>query len=213
MRARKKTRSISYIILNHIVNNLKEYFSVVLIFFIGIIVGVIFINNSNENQILQIQDYINSFISDLKECGTIDRSALLLQTFFNNLYLILALWLAGSTVVGIPIVYAIVAYKGFCLSYTISSSIVTLGTWKGILFSISSMLLQNIIYIPCLFALAVSGIRLYKSIMKDKRQENIKIEIIRHIMFSLLVGGIMLLGTVVETYLSTNLIVWFVNSI
>ena len=75
------------------------------------------------------------------------------------------------------------------------------------------MLLQNLIYIPCLFALAVSGIRLYKSIMKDKRQENIKIEIVRHIMFSLLVGGIMLLGTVVETYISTNLIVWFVNSI
>ena len=213
MRTRKKTRTISYVILNHIVNNLKEYFSVVLVFFIGIIIGVIFINNSNENQVLQIQDYINNFMSDLKECGNIDRSALLLQTFLNNLYLILALWLAGSTVVGIPVVYAIVAYKGFCLSYTISSSIITLGTWKGILFSISSMLLQNLIYIPCLFALAVSGIRLYKSIMKDKRQENIKIEIVRHIMFSLLVGGIMLLGTVVETYISTNLIVWFVNSI
>lgn len=213
MRTRKKTRTISYVILNHIVNNLKEYFSVVLVFFIGIIIGVIFINNSNENQVLQIQDYINNFMSDLKECGNIDRPALLLQTFLNNLYLILALWLAGSTVVGIPVVYAIVAYKGFCLSYTISSSIITLGTWKGILFSISSMLLQNLIYIPCLFALAVSGIRLYKSIMKDKRQENIKIEIVRHIMFSLLVGGIMLLGTVVETYISTNLIVWFVNSI
>lgn len=213
MKPRRKRNNVKNVIYNHIINNLKEYVSVILIFLIGIIIGVIVINNSNEEQILQIKDYINNFISDLKEFGTIDKSSLLIETFFNNLYILLALWFVGSTVIGMPIVYGIIAYKGFCLSYTISSSIVTLGTWNGTLFSLSSMLLQNIIYIPCMFALAVSGIRLYKSIMKDKRRENVKIEIVRHIMFSLLIGGVMLLGTFVETYVSTNLINVFVNSI
>lgn len=213
MKPRRKRNNVKNVIYNHIINNLKEYVSVILIFLIGIIIGVIVINNSNEEQILQIKDYINNFISDLKEFGTIDKSSLLIETFFNNLYILLALWFVGSTVIGMPIVYGIIAYKGFCLSYTISSSIVTLGTWNGTLFSLSSMLLQNIIYIPCMFALAVSGIRLYKSIMKDKRRENVKIEIVRHIMFSLLIGGVMLLGTFVETYVSTNLINAFVNSI
>lgn len=213
MKPRKQKSNIKNIIYTHIVNNLKEYVSVILVFLIGIIIGVIVINNSREDQIVQINEYINNFISDLKECGNIDKSSLLAETFFGNLFLILALWFVGSTVIGIPIVYGIVAYKGFCLSYTISSSIITLGTWNGTLFSLSSMLLQNLIYIPCILALAVSGIRLYKSIMKDKRRENIKLEIVRHIMFSLLIGGLMLLGTLVETYISTSLIIAFVNSL
>lgn len=214
MRTRKRNRgNFSRVITSHIINNLRAYLSVLLVFLIGIVLGVIVINNSGTEQISQINEYINNFISDLKEYGEIDKSTLLAETFFNNLYLILALWFVGSTVIGIPIVYGMVAYKGFCLSYTISSSIITLGVWNGTVFSLASMLLQNIIYIPCMLALAVSGIRLYKSILKDKRRENIKFEILRHIMFSALIGAIMLLGTLVETYISTNLIMSFVKII
>lgn len=212
MGIRKKSRgNAARIITSHIINNLRAYLSVIVVFLIGIVLGVVVINNSSAEQITQINDYINNFISDLKEYGDIDKTTLLAETFFNNLYLILALWFVGSTVIGIPIVYGMIAYKGFCLSYTISSSIITLGTWNGTVFSLASMLLQNIIYIPCMMALAVSGIKLYKSILKDKRRENIKFEIIRHIMFSALIGSIMLLGTLVETYISTNLIISFIN--
>ncbi len=212
MGIRKKSRgNAARIITSHIINNLRAYLSVIVVFLIGIVLGVVVINNSSAEQITQINDYINNFISDLKEYGDIDKTTLLAETFFNNLYLILALWFVGSTVIGIPIVYGMIAYKGFCLSYTISSSIITLGTWNGTVFSLASMFLQNIIYIPCMMALAVSGIKLYKSILKDKRRENIKFEIIRHIMFSALIGSIMLLGTLVETYISTNLIISFIN--
>ena len=213
MKLRKRNSKIRNLILTHIANNLREYISVVLVFFIGIVIGVITINNSSEEQITQINDYINNFISDLREYGNIDKSALLTETFLNNVYLILALWFVGSTVIGIPIVYGLVAYKGFCLSYTIAGSVATLGSFNGAMFSMASMFLQNIIYIPCLLALAVSGIKLYKSIMKDKRRENIKLEVIRHIIFSALIGAIMLVGTLVETYVSTNLIMLFVNSL
>lgn len=214
MKNRNTRHKIGNIISTHILNNLKEYISVILVFLIGVILGVIIINHSSENQIIQIKEYINNFINDLKEYGNIDKSALLTQTLLNNAYLILALWFAGSTVIGIPIVYGIVAYKGFCLSYTISSSIITLGTLKGILFSMSSMLLQNLIYIPCIWALAVSGIKLYKSIVKDKRRENIKLEIVRHIMFSLIIGIVIILaGTFIETYVSTSLILAVSNSL
>ena len=213
MRRNRKSNKIGHIIISHIINHFKEYISALLTFIIGIIIGVIVINNSNDEQINQITNYINNFISDLKEYGNINTNSLIISTFLNNLYLILAMWFVGSTVIGIPIVYAFIAYKGFCLSYTISSSIITLGTWKGAVFSLASMLPQNLIYIPCLLALAVSGIRLYKSIMKDKRRENIKVEIIRHTIFSGFIGIFMLIGSLAEAYISTNLINIFVNSI
>ena len=150
MRRKIKRNNFSSIIKTHIYNNFKEYLSISLLLIIGIVIGVITINNSNEEQVNEISTYINNFLGDLKEVSNIDTGALLINIFFNNLYLILILWFVGSTVIGIPIVYGIIGYKGFCLGYTISSSIITLGTAKGTCFSLASMLLQNIIYIPCI---------------------------------------------------------------
>ena len=127
------------------------------------------------------------------------------------------MWFTGSTVVGIQIVIGIVTAKGFCVGYTISMIISTLGNWKGIIFIATSMLLQNLIYIPSIIALAVSGMKLYKSITKDKRKENIKFELIRHTIFSIIIFIIICIASIIEAYLSTNLLLliitklWFVK--
>lgn len=202
----KKKRSMQ-LLYSHISNNIKEYFSVIVVLLIGIVLGVIAINNSNDDTKVEIQTYINDFISSVSENENIDKLALAKSVFTNNLFFVIMLIFIGSTVIGIPIVYAIVAYKGFCLSYTIAAIIAVLGSKKGFVFALASVFLQNLIYIPCILALAVSGIRLYKSIVKDKRKENIKLEILRHVIFSLLVGAVLLLGTLVESYISTNLLI------
>ncbi len=74
------------------------------------------------------------------------------------------------------------------------------------LFVVSSILLQNILFIPCILALAVSGMKLYKAIMKDKRRETIKLEITRHTIFSCILLMGLELAALVEVYLSSNLL-------
>lgn len=106
--------------------------------------------------------------------------------------------------IGIFVVYAIVCIRGFTLGFSISSIIATLGAKQGMIFIFSSMLLQNIIFIPILFALAISGIRLYKSIMKEKTRENIKLEILRHTIFCAILSTALILASLVEAYVSTN---------
>ena len=120
------------------------------------------------------------------------------------------MWFVGSTVIGIPIVLGIVAFRGFCLGYTISSVVAVWGIGKGTLFFACSMLLQNLIFLPCMLALAVSGIKLYQSIMKDKRKENIKFEIFRHTIFSIIIFLFLLLSSFIETYISTNLLTFYI---
>ena len=78
-------------------------------------------------------------------------------------------------------------------------------TGKAILFIFSTMLLQNIIYIPAIITLAVSGIKLYRLIMEDRRRENIKLQIFKHTIFSLLILTILICSSLVETYISGNL--------
>jgi len=116
------------------------------------------------------------------------------------------MWFIGSTVIGLPIVLGIVLYRGFCIGYTVSSSIMVLGTQKGIVFSLVTILMQNIVIIPVLIGLAVSGIKLYQSIMKDKRRENVKLEIIRHTGISLILFMFLVIASLIEVYISTNLL-------
>ena len=201
---KKKSRLVSSI-LQHIKDNIKAYFLVAIVLLIGIVLGVSFINNLQENQSQEVQSYIQQFVETLKNGTNIDTGKLLSNSLQNNLILAIVMWFAGSTVIGIPIVLGIVGYRGFCLGYTVSSLIATLGTGKGSIFFITSMLLQNLILIPCMLALAVSGIKLYKSILKDKRKENIKGEIIRHTLFSVMMLIFLVIASFLEAYVSSNL--------
>lgn len=204
--SKHKQKENRNVILNHIKNNLKEYVSVIIVFLIGIVLGVIVLNNSNDVQKQELSTYVNDFVTQLNSGVSIDKIQLLKNVLINNLIIVIGLWFIGSTVIGIPIVYAIVAYKGFCLSYSISTILAVLGGSKGICFVLASILPQNIIYIPCILALAVSGIKLYKSIMKDRRIDNIKLEIFRHIFFSLFICILFIIGSIIETYVSSNII-------
>ncbi len=201
----KKNSKLISIVQKHINDNIKSYLIVACILLVGIVLGVILINNLNEEQLKEVHTYINNFITSLKNGASINTGKLLQNSIKSNVVLAIILWFAGSTVIGIPIVLGIIAFRGFCIGYTCSALIGTLGTWKGTLFFITSMLLQNIIFIPCILALSVSGIKLYKSIMKDKRKENIKGEIIRHTLFSLMILGILIVASFIETYLSSGL--------
>lgn len=120
------------ILITHFKNNIRQYSIVLLLFLIGLIFGIIFINNASQTQIQDITSYLNEFISCLKVNSQIDKGILLKECLISNLVLVLVLWFAGSTVVGIPIVYGIVIYRGFCLGYTISSVIATFGIGKRI---------------------------------------------------------------------------------
>ena len=200
-------------ILNHINDNIREYFIVSIIFLIGIIIGVLFINNASENQLSQINEYISNSINSLRENKDINNLILLKELLKNNILFAILLWFMGSTLIGIFIVYIIVCFRGFCLGYTISSIVSTLGFGKGLFFSISYLLLQNIIFIPCILALAVSGMKLHSSIMEDKRKENIKVEILRHTFFSLFISLFIIIASFIEVYVSKNILMLLINKI
>lgn len=81
-----------------------------------------------------------------------------------------------------------------------------MGLSKGLLFIFITIVLQNLIFIPAILALAVSGFKLYQSIIKDNRKENIKLEIIRHTVFSIVMLLLLILSSLIEIFISTNVL-------
>ena len=203
---RKNVPRIKSVIVNYILNNAKEFILIGLLFIIGVFVGVIMINNCNDLQRNEISTYISEFINRLKNIENIDKTSLIVDSIKNNIILALIIWIAGTTVIGVPIVLAVILFRGMCLGYTVSAISYTLGSLKGILFCIISLCMQNILFIPAILSLGVSSIKLYKSIIKDKRKDNIKVEFVRHTIFSGLMLVILILSSFVENIVSVNLL-------
>ena len=202
---RKKKNEIFVAIKEDIINNAKSYFIVLIIFAVGVFLGVMFINQMQEKS--KIGQYINTYVDETKGLENGDYLSELQNDIFSNVGLVLALWFAGTTIIGIPIVFGIILVRGFCLGYTIASCVFVLGRIKGIIFILITILLQNIIFIPAIMILGVSSIKLYKSIIKDRRKENIKLSILKH---SIVSTGIMLaliLSSIIKIEISYRLIV------
>lgn len=201
---RDKSLRIRETIKTHVINNSKEYIIVLLFFIIGIFLGVLFVNNVQDVQKTEINNYLTNFIEKLKNTQDLNSMDLLQNSVKQNALFALVIWFFGTTVIGIPVVFGAVLYRGFCLGYTVAVCISIMGLFKGLLFVMASLLLQSIIFIPAILALAVSGYKLYKSIVKDKRRENVKLEIVRHTVFSLIMLMVLLISSIIEVFVSTN---------
>ncbi len=194
------------IIYNNILKNKKIYVVLLILLFIGIVLGVFFVNNCSETERNEISEYINNFIATLKENNSIDKKELIKVSLQKNILIGIVLWFIGSTVIGLPLIYFFVVYKGLCLGYTISGTLIAMGTGKGLVFCLSTILIQNIIFIPALFLIGASSTKLCYAIIKNRNKENIKIELIKHSLISIIIIICFMLSSLTEVYISTNLL-------
>ena len=203
---REKSLKIRAVIVKHILNNKKEYIIVTLLFIIGIFVGVFFVNNLDESSKASMQEYLNNFIEKFKQIEKLDNMSFLKTSIIQNILFAIILWFFGTTVIGIPIVFGIIIYRGFCFGYTVSVCVTIMGISKGLVFTLVNLLLPSLIIIPAILAIGVSGFKLYKSIVKDRAKENIKLEIIRHTVFSVVMMLVMIFSSLVEVFICTNIL-------
>ena len=202
---RKKKNEIFTAIKEDIINNAKSYFIVLIIFAVGVFLGVMFINQMQDKG--DIEKYINTYVDETKGLENGKYLEELQKDILSNIGLVLALWFAGTTIIGIPIVLGIILIRGFCLGYTIASCVFVLGRMKGIIFILITIFLQNIIFIPALMILGVSSIKLYKSIIKDRRKENIKVSVLKHSIVSIGIMLALVLSSIIKIEISYRLIV------
>jgi len=202
---RKRKNEIFLAITSDIRNNLKSYFIVIVIFVVGVFLGVLFLNQAQDKA--EIEKYISTYIDETKTNQNRDYLSELKNDIKENILLVFLLWFAGTTIIGIPIVLGIILFRGFCLGYTIAGCVYVLGKIKGIIFIIITIFLQNIIFIPAIMILGVSSIKLYKSIIKDRRKENIKLSILKHSVISIITMIALIVSSIIKIEVSYRLIV------
>lgn len=204
------------IFISYVLDNIREITIITLIMFIGLILGVIYINNiDNENRSI-VNNHINEIFDYLKdsqdENKMIDNFEILKSNLKRNLIYMLLLGLFSSCLIGIPIMYFLILGKTFSLGYTMSAIIASIGTKSGIIFICSSMVLHNIIFLMAIYLVSISGKNLYKEVLGEER-ENIKYKILKHVIFIIISLLYAIGAALIETYISNTLFLMLRNYI
>ena len=116
----------------------------------GVILGVIFINNIDAIKIRIVADYFSNFICSFVDIGSEELKLFVFNSLFHKSKFIFILFVLACTVIFRNLIYFCILYKGFVLGYAISGFLRVYGKRKGILFAITTLGIQNFIYIPCI---------------------------------------------------------------
>ena len=142
------------VLIDYLLRNKKTFIIILILFYVGIAIGIVSVNNSNSIQKQELNTYIEELIENIKQSENIDTLNLLCLSIKENSAIILIVWLLGCTIIGGIFIYLAIIYKGFCIGYTISALIAVLGIKQGIVISLISMLFQNIFFLPAFFIIA-----------------------------------------------------------
>lgn len=173
---------------------------------LGIVLGFLFakiFKNLYWNQIdLMDSTYFNKIRS-----LSIDYSVLLKYIFWKNYRIYIIFWILSCTPLGKPYITLSVLYMGFQSSF-FATAILMKYSLKGILLIIGYTIPQYIIYLPIIFLCLRSGYWLCNSMYYDmKLSKRAKIEkVLRHLVVIIVLGGILMVGGLLEGYAGSSLL-------
>ena len=195
------------VLLEYFIKYKSIYIKLILLFIIGVIFGVIVINTAGDSKIENLSEYVNTLVENIKSKEEVNYQTSLLISISKNLKLVSLIFFIGCTVIGSFFIYITIAYQGFKIGYTISTFLCILGTKKGIIFSLSSLLLQNIILIPTILLLSESGLKFCKESFKNRN--NIKKELLRHFIIFIICIVLSIASSCIEICFSTKILIFF----
>ena len=201
---KRKHGKSSNVIIDYIKKDFNIYLFSLIVFILGTFIGVLLINNLSDNQSENMHNYILGSIQTLKNCEEISHYEILKKSISKNIIIVTIIWILGLTYFGKYFLYILLLFLGINFGYTISSIMNSLQFIQGILFLMTSTLLQNIIFIPSIIFLIVQGIKIHNDvdIHRDIKHLSIKFSA-----FCIIIIIFLLLSSLVETYISSNILI------
>lgn len=154
----------------------------------------------NEELILYLQNFFR--IVDSK---VINNFSILKQSLLNNFQTGIIIWILGITVIGIPIILLLIAIRGFIIGFTVGIFVKQMGL-KGVLFSLVSVLPQNILIVPATIFVGVLGISFSLMLVKSRTRNNRKYNVLNQfLLYSTVIAIIHIViaaGCLIEAYIT-----------
>lgn len=142
--------------INSLRNSWPAYLIVTVVFVLGFLTGTTGVRGLPFEQAQELTTYLDQF---LLQAGVmeVDNAGALRDVMYNDLILILEVYLLGLTVIGIPVMLGIIFTRGYVLGYCIAF-LTNLKTVHGMALTCAAILPQNIILVPALLMGGVASL-------------------------------------------------------
>lgn len=174
-----------------------------LLLLLGIVLGIL-VAKVFKNLYWDQLDFFDTGYFDRIRSVKIEYGVLLKYVFWKNYRIYLIFWVLCATALGIPYIVLSILYCGFQGSFFVYTILMKYG-FKGILLILGYTFPHYIIYIPVMFLCLRSGYWLSTSMYRDTRlNRRGKLEKIgKHLIIIILLGGIVMIGGLLETYVGS----------
>lgn len=192
--------------MNMLKNRIGIYRLAAILLLIGIVLGTVAANILQRFYLSDLET-INRYFGTNVNLIKINYGSLMKYIITNRLKEFILIWISCCMVFGMPLLSLLITYKGICIGFALSSSILCYG-FKGILVYLVYIFPQCIIYIPVYILTVKKGYDLcetlyFSSKISYKGKKSVASEYVPIILILLLFIGI---GCIVETYINSALV-------
>lgn len=185
----------------------KLFSSLLFVFIISFILGILFIFFISDNNKVIVKDGIELYFNGLSNLNYTDN---FIVGLINNIGLALIIWLLGISIFGCFIIFIIYFIKCFVVSFSFSSIIYVYG-FKGIIlssiYSICYFINLGILFILSYYAISFS-VLLFKYFFKNKDYNRIII-VKRYFKVFIVCCLCIVLNLIIDSYLIPRILLLF----
>lgn len=185
----------------------KSYLLLFIFIVIGVIIGILGLNNSSQSSKEQIISYLNNKVVGIEK-GNISYLILLKNSIWKKIQFFIFLVFLCLSILGKYGAISLVIFKGFTIGYSVASSVMTFGVGKGILMSLSLTLFTEIMLIPTIFYTIITSLQMFNDCSYQNYESKRQL-ILKYIVKLACIIIIIFLISLIETFINVNIFLLF----
>jgi len=185
------------------------YMFVFVVFVMGTIAGAFAVKALSAEQRNDLAGYIQTLFEELPGTEVVDSPVAVRQIFLQNITKTIGLiWLLGLSVLGAPLVLALLFLRGFVLGFTVGFMVEEMG-FKGVALAVVSVVPHNLLAVPAVILAGGASLSFSWSALRTlmgRRDINMYQQFFRATLLTMGASGLIGAATLVETFITPTLI-------
>ncbi|WP_188206076.1 stage II sporulation protein M [Alkalibacillus aidingensis] len=193
---------------------IQPYYSLYVFLFVLFVIGVIFgsmmVSSLNFIQQQDLYFFVEQYFFTMTEQPAGNFISLFWDALWTHGKYITFLFLFGLSFVGLPVVWFLLFIKGVVIGFTVGFLVNQL-SWQGFFLSVMSIAPQNLLIVPAYLIIAASSMIFTIHVMrilfiKHQSSHTIADASALYIKSYIVALGLIAFGSVLETFISTNML-------
>jgi stage II sporulation protein M len=151
----------------HVQSQLSLYIFVTVLFVMGVVFGAVIVNTLSDSQKQDLLHYMGYFFQGLNQNNIAEPRVAFQHAMGDHLKTLGLMWILGLSIVGLPLILILVFLKGLSIGFTVGFLVNQL-SWKGLWFAMVAVLPHNLLVVPVMIFVAVSGLQFSLLLVKNR---------------------------------------------